>query len=399
MTSFDLIREVQELKNQLSYSKNIGFFVGAGCSCAMGIPNIQQLTEEVEKSLGEEIKKKYQIISKDLSETKSGDSVNIEDILNHVRRIRDITHENKAKKYLDITGEEAKDLDIAICKSIYTIIEKKEAGVDLTTTKQFIAWLNLQNRDFSKEIFTPNYDLLIEKSLEEMQIPYFDGFVGAYEPFFWQESIEKNISKGDLTQNWIRLWKIHGSLNWFWKKNLVSGSHRVIRAGKFNELKQNDHELVIYPSKEKYDSSRKQPFIAYFDRLKNYLLNGELLFFFSGYSFSDDHINEIIFNCLRQNNRLSITVFLFKDEEVDKLHKVCSSYLNMTVYGPTKAIVNGSLGNWAFNKDQLSPNESSNGYWDEGKKAFLLGDFKKLVEFFLSNSNKQVSTLVGQNEK
>lgn len=29
------------------------------------------------------------------------------------------------------------------------------------------------------------------------------------------------------------------------------------------------NELLIYPSKEKYDLSRKQPFIAYFDRLKN----------------------------------------------------------------------------------------------------------------------------------
>ena len=47
-----------------------------------------------------------------------------------------------------------------------------------------MAWLNLQNRDYSKEIYTSNYDLIFEKSLEEVQIPYFDGFVGSYEPFF-----------------------------------------------------------------------------------------------------------------------------------------------------------------------------------------------------------------------
>jgi hypothetical protein len=42
----------------------------------------------------------------------------------------------------------------------------------------------MQNRDFSKEIFTTNYDLVIEKSLEAIRAPYFDGFVGSYEPFF-----------------------------------------------------------------------------------------------------------------------------------------------------------------------------------------------------------------------
>ena len=48
----------------------------------------------------------------------------------------------------------------------------------------------------------------------------------------------------------------------------------------------NSKELVIYPSKEKYDTSRKQPFTAYFDRLANLLKSGELLFIFTGYSFS-----------------------------------------------------------------------------------------------------------------
>jgi hypothetical protein len=73
-----------------------------------------------------------------------------------------------------------------------------------------------------------------------------------------------------------------------------------------------ENELVIYPSKEKYDSSKKQPFVAYFDRLKSVLTAGELLFVFSGYSFSDQHINEIIFNSLRQNNRLSVLIFFYQ---------------------------------------------------------------------------------------
>ncbi|UIM92652.1 SIR2 family protein [Yersinia ruckeri] len=148
----------------------------------------------------------------------------------------------------------------------------------------------MQNRDFSKEIFTTNYDLIIEKSLEAIRAPYFDGFVGSYEPFFWQESVETLVRRNDLTQNWIRLWKIHGSLSWFWKKRENLKSHKVIRLGKIDKIEEEKNEIVIYPSKEKYDLSRRQPFLVYFDRLKNYLLSGELLFIFTGYSFLDQQV-------------------------------------------------------------------------------------------------------------
>ena len=36
----DVVKEIKELKTQLAYSKNIGFFFGAGTSCALNIPNI-----------------------------------------------------------------------------------------------------------------------------------------------------------------------------------------------------------------------------------------------------------------------------------------------------------------------------------------------------------------------
>ena len=269
------------------------------------------------------------------------------------------------------------------------VISTKEATVDFSNTKKFFAWLNMLNRDYSKEIFTSNYDLIIEKSLEKIRTPYFDGFVGSYEPFFWQESIERFVDKSDLTQNWIRLWKIHGSLSWFWKKNSETGSHNIIRVGIISDIENIDNELVIYPSKEKYDSSKKQPFVAYFDRFKNVLLNGELLFLFTGYSFSDQHINEIVFNSLRENNRLFILVFFYQDSEVEELFRISSSYLNLTVFGPTKAIINGTLGEWEYNKDDLKPNETSDSYWNTVNDKLTLGDFNQLINFLITNSGKK----------
>lgn len=389
MTKLNLVKEIKELKNQLSYSKRYGFFFGAGTSCALGVPNIADLTKEIENSLDDNSTTNFEIIKKDLESTYPDKTINIEDILNHLRQIRSITGEKKDKKYLDISGKTAKILDSSICKIIYTIINEKESNANLSNSKKFFAWLNMQNKNYSTELFTSNYDLIIEKSLEEIKVPYFDGFVGSYEPFFWQESIERFVEKSDLTQNWIRLWKIHGSLNWCWKKNSKTNSYSIIRGGKISNIDEIKNELVIYPSKEKYDSSKKQPFVAYFDRFKNVLTAGELLFIFTGYSFSDQHINEIIFNSLRQNNRLSILVFSFQDAEVEELFKISSSYLNLTAFGPTKAIVNGTMGEWEFNQTDLNPNENSNLYWDEKENKLILGDYNKLVEFLITNSGKK----------
>ena len=388
MSKINVIREMRELKTHLSYSKNIGFFFGAGSSCALGIPNVEQLTSGIEAKLTGDFLNHFSLVKTDLETIITDRKVNIEDILNQIRRIRELTAET-AKIYEGVSGENAKGLDKEICKTIYNIILEKESTANIEKTKKFFAWLSLLNRDFSKEVFTTNYDLIIEKSLEGSQIPYFDGFVGSYEPFFWQESIDQFVTKNDLTQNWIRLWKIHGSLSWFWKEDATTNAQRIVRIGKIENIEDEENELVIYPSKEKYDSSKKQPFIAYFDRLKNYLLSGELLFVFTGYSFSDQHINEIIFNCLRQNNRLTALVFFFQDSEVESLHKQTSSYMNLNVFGPTKAIINGNLGEWEYTAGDLKPNEKSDSYWNSIDSKFKLGDFNELVNFFIANSGKK----------
>jgi hypothetical protein len=388
MDKINVIREVRELKTHLSYSKNIGFFFGAGTSCALGIPNVGQLTIEIEAKLTGDNLANFKLVKADLETTVTTRKANIEDILNQIRRIRELTRET-TKEYEGVSGTKAKLLDKEICTIIYDIIAEKESVANIDKTKKFFAWLSLLNRDFSKEIFTTNYDLIIEKSLEASQIPYFDGFVGSYEPFFWQESIDQFVSKNDLTQNWIRLWKIHGSLSWFWKEDPKTNAQKIIRIGRIENIADEKNELVIYPSKEKYDSSKKQPFIAYFDRLKNYLLSGELLFVFTGYSFSDQHINEIIFNCLRQNNRLTALVFFYQDSEVENLHKQTSSYMNLNVFGPTKAIINGNLGEWEYFDTDLKPNEKSDLFWNMADKKFKLGDFNELANFFIANSGKK----------
>ncbi len=387
MGFINVIQEIDELKKLLSYSKNIGFFFGAGMSCAFGLPNVIKLTEDVELKLDNDMKTVFQNLKQSLVVLLGKTSISVEDILNYVRQIREITGERNDRKYDGINGETARILDEMICKNIFEIIQAQEEGADITELRKFFAWLDMTNRNYVKEIFTTNYDLLLEKAMEHNHVPYFDGFVGSYEPFFWPESIEKAISHNDLTFNWIRLWKIHGSLNWEFRKESTLNRSKIVRIGKVDKP---ENELVIYPSKEKYNLSRKQPFIAYFDRLKNYLLQGELLFIFSGYSFSDQHINEIIFNGHRQNPRLYSIVLCFSDEQVDSMVDYAMSYLNLCVMGPKKMIINGKLFDWKYD-ESVGDTNNSELYWDKPSEKFTLGDYKKLVDFLIANSGRRSS--------
>jgi len=308
---YDPQKEICEVRNQLSYAKRIGFLLGAGTSKALNISDLSGLTLKVR----DKIEKNYKEILKNVEaglRIKEGDaSLTIEQVLDQVRLIRQLASDKADKSFEKVSGKDAVDLDMEICNRIYEIIVEEEKDVDLSHTKKFVTWLNWLSRDYSKEIFTTNYDLIVEKALENLHIPYFDGFVGAYQPFFFSESLESKNTYDVPPISWIRFWKLHGSINWFWKKNSKGQSNKVIRLGVESKKLNNENELVIYPSKEKYETSRKQPFIAYFDRLRSFLQDGEGIFVINGYSFSDEHINAVIIDSLKQNNRSILLGFSF----------------------------------------------------------------------------------------
>lgn len=383
MQKKDIKVEIEDLKQIFLYSKKIGFFLGAGTSCAMGLPNVWDLTKEVESRVNPKLVEKYRIVKNLVPKVNNilPENVTIEHILNLVRQIKDLTNARADLLFLEISGTDSMELDREICKQIYCIISEKEANADTLVMRRFIAWLGICNNYEVKEIFTTNYDLIVERSLEKNEIPYFDGFVGGYEPFFWPESIEKEVLCKDLTYSWVRLWKIHGSLNWEFK----NGSSRIIRTSR-KEIPTN--ELVIYPSKEKYNLSRKQPFIAYFDRLKQYLRNGEITLVMSGYSFADQHINDIIFSALRENTLLFCLVFCYSDDQVNEMEKFSTTFLNLSVYGPNRGIIRGTVVEWEFPEEQ---DESTKSYLYEGKELGL-GDFSQLAEFLITSSGKTINT-------
>ena len=385
MEKINVIHLMNEFRNILSYATNIGFFFGAGTSCAFGLPDINTLTNEVKKRLVSTQVSLFDKIKSSAEDLEGKTNISIEDILNYVRRIREITRGRSDYEFRGVTGEEASELDKAICSAVFDIIREKEESTDISELRRFMAWYEAANRGFVKEIYTTNYDMLLEMAMEANYTPYFDGFAGAYEPFFAAESLDEFPKEMESMGKWIRLWKIHGSLNWMKKEVSATTTERIVRIGK---IEKPVNELMIYPSKEKYNLSRKEPFIAYFDRLKKYLQRGELVFICSGYSFLDQHINEVIYNALRQNKRLYVMVFCYTDEQVERMSEEAVAYTNLCVMGPKKMIVSGTQREWVYD-DSSDKVEGHHLYWDESTENFKLGNFRFLIEFLIENSGRR----------
>lgn len=242
------------------------------------------------------------------------------------------------------------------------------------------------SRPHAVELFTTNYDILIESALEAERALSFDGFVGCNTPFFCHETLTRPEAAPGA--NWIRLWKVHGSINW--QLATVDGRKRVVRT-----TPQVEGEMIM-PSHHKYDESRKQPYMALLDRLRKVMERDDTILFVCGYSFSDDHINAILFDALEARQRPHVIALQFVDpEEKGILSEQAKKLRNLIVLGPTEAIIRGHRAQWsapddaqlalignAFSREELGAEEN------EWRGKMLLGDFAKFAKF--------AASLVGQ---
>lgn len=380
MTTHDPLREAFQIREQLAPAeRRLAFFFGAGTSMAVGMPGITTLTEQVGEKLQEPHKSHYKKVIADLPMEKP----NVENVLDHIRICRELFAGSEEREYGCLTGATtAKELDSQVCQAIRFIVGA-EPPQKPKPQIIFSQWLQqLRNRrDWPVEVFTTNYDLLLEQAMEKCAVPFFDGFIGSVDPFFAPESVEAAPSKHSEgfypPRTWTRLWKLHGSINWYLPETSHNDMARISRGSGSGVLSNN--ELVIFPSREKYAQSRKLPFLAFQDRLRKFVSYGPCLILVLGYSFSDEHLDEIIFQGLRSNPDLAATVFT-RSPLPERLVHQSQELRNLTVYGPDRACIGGVIGSWG-NPSRAQKEAEYWPFWDSTSKQFKLGDFNSFASF------------------
>ncbi|MCA9464399.1 MAG: SIR2 family protein [Nitrospira sp.] len=345
---------IEDLRSHLAtHDKRLAFLFGAGTSSAVNIasppnsagkpkhepliPGTEGLTEICRTAvadLGDLQAAAWETIVEQCNQ--DGRSANVENILSKVQMKIDAIGEGESLLGLD--RGKLYEIESKIRGAIgKTTCPPEEKIPQETPHAGFASWIKKVNRSAPVEIFTTNYDILFERAFEEARVPVFDGFVGVYHPFFYPECLNDD----DLLpkSKWIRLWKLHGSVNWCFDDHI--GSKRIIRT-----LPTESGEMIL-PSHRKYDESRKQPYTGYMDRLSQILNLDHSLLMTCGYSFNDEHINAILYGALDNRSTANIIALQFQDlNEDDNLIKEAVRCSNFTVIGPNGGVISGIWGEW-----------------------------------------------------
>lgn len=394
----DPIRHLEYLRQSLSQDKKpIGFFISAGCPLSVTmptkeewplIPDVKNLTEWINKELAANVN--YQNLLLELEKTKK-DKNNIEDILSFIRGLQQVSAGGEVRGFSE---SELNEIEKAVCEKI---VEKINVSLPDTQTPyhKLVKWISSIDRDFPTEIFTTNYDLLMEDALDYLEVPYFDGFVGSRKSFFDLRAVED----GSISKHWIRLWKIHGSINW--NQEDINGQKKIYRT---SEVKVGSSHL-IYPSHLKYEQSRKMPYLALIDQLNRFIREKSSLLILSGYSFNDEHLNDTIINALKANPSAMVLGFMFdtyfvKDEieRYKNAYKLAKDRHNLNIWTFDKAIIGTNLGDWKAQKS--SDDNDIKQFITPEDGSVKLGDFAIFADFLkMLIGNKQENKKEDKNDK
>lgn len=352
MATHDPLRFAAGLSAKLATrSRHVCAFLGAGAARACGLPDLDQLQERVLESLDGAQKTQF------AGFLQRG---NLEQALSRLRRIVALLEGDQV--FDGLTELEARSLDTAVCQAIVSALDI--SGKDLSPMEHFAAWVARANYRLPLEVFTVNYDLLLETALESIGVPFFDGFVGTLRARFHTELVE-NVSGRDgewMPAFLVRLWKLHGSVNWVREQD-----KQIVRLG---QPVAEGSAAAIYPSDTKYEESRRVPFVVLQDRFRRALHEPETLMLVAGYSFGDAHLNELMFDAAVRRERSEIVVFCYSDIP-EVLANRAALTPNMQVVSGSEAILGGIRGRWAI------PDGETSSIWLDGQ--FTLRDFRHLA--------------------
>jgi hypothetical protein len=333
------LKETRVRIGTLLKTDNISFLIGAGASMKAGGVGLASIPLELEKMLHEESKKpvenkgadwlslfyatvsslvgqtfnpkeRSKALSEDLSKV-AKISINLEDYLSHLHMWRAGMVEFASNTSLSLSDGQ----DLVISKKsieslIVAITRKLTALVDLPTTgkedalkdhrrllkKILTRPLNLRRAN----LFTLNYDTLLEKAADAEGAVLVDGFVGTLRRIFRPESYDLDFyfpaqtTEGRVHRfdRVLHLYKLHGSITWH--RCVADWENPYGLYATFHNQNSPEEDVLIYPSPLKYGQTLGLPYSELFRRFGSTIAQPQSVLFTIGYGFGDEHVNALI---------------------------------------------------------------------------------------------------------
>lgn len=320
-TNDDKLVKTKSRVKEMFNMKNINFLFGSGTS-AGAIPNMNGLYNSILERLKEPSNKVF-LNEFETVETRLKSKKNLEDILGVLYSHRIYLSDN-----YDLSKNE-KNAELQKCSKLIEIIEEQifnKINIDILDSKfadnlklyqTFYQKLALRNKDLSRlNIFTTNNDLFNEYALDSVNIHYINGFSRGINRYFnpalfnytYSKRMDTSIEKFEPVENMVYLYKIHGSVNWI-EDSSNANSFFNIKEVTFPKRDKDLENVLIFPTPTKQNKSLGSPYVELFREFQKKLLEPHTILFVIGYSFSDEHVNNVIYQALAINSTLNLVIF------------------------------------------------------------------------------------------
>ena len=327
----------REHLSSLLQVKNLVVLLGSGASFHLGSPQTRNLTNQtvvelITRAGGEPSDADAELLTM-INPTDSGD---LEQLLNGLQLAASLARQAGQDSVAFGAGEAAKAYPKEQVESLRRSINRAlaeacrlpsdaaalEPPFDVDPFRAHRTFLSRMVRSRRSNlprpsIFTTNYDLVIERALDELGYPYIDGFSGtvdrrlnlAYYGLDFHRVETTTQSVVARAEGAVYLHKVHGSLNWrsSVERDPLTGLESL-------EVKQSadgiagDDLVLIYPTAAKEADSLAYPYSDLLRLLGDAVQQDDTAVLAVGYGFADPHINRLLLRSLASNPALNVFV-------------------------------------------------------------------------------------------
>ena len=281
--------------------ENVSVLTGAGTSFHLGAPVIRTIPKELKEQCEKEITKYFG----------EGADPSFEDLINCLQADRFI---------IDKKGDSVGDINKSIAKMQKWLFEN--CDTKKTTINEFykddkqliknryhyhealIKKILQRPKNYKRQnLFTTNYDMAFDYALDNLCVHYINGFMGVHNRCFRPEVYDYDLyypgqsvtGKVHRAEKVIKYYKIHGSLSWLTTKPSVSNTYGIKEIPLNDEFTPDENkEIMIYPCVSKKSFTLDLPYSELFRQFAQAINQPQSVLFCIGYSFYDEHINDII---------------------------------------------------------------------------------------------------------
>jgi len=279
--------------------ENVSVLAGAGTSWHLGAPVIRNIPEGLKPICQKDIETYFG----------KGQNPSFEDLFNCLQADRYIkTKRKESTTEIDNSIKEMQKWLFDNCNTEKTELNVKD---DKRLNKNryhyheaFVKKLLQRPNNLKRvNLFTTNYDMAFDYALDNLGVHYINGFMGVHNRCFRPEVYDYDLyypgqsvtGKVHRAEKVLKYYKIHGSLSWLSTKPTVSNTYGIKEIPLNNDFKvEEDKELMIYPCVSKKSFTLDLPYSELFRQFSQAINQPQSVLFCVGYSFFDEHINDII---------------------------------------------------------------------------------------------------------